>query len=113
MTLDELAAPYGRRRVIRYGAGGNKVVRRWDEVQHVVGSLYRGRSTQDEYGQTECNLFIFFPDVKDGLLYQDVAARIHELYCNDETRDRAVQALNLLAAPLEDEYQQYMPIGEE
>lgn len=72
MTLDELAAPYGRRRVIRYGAGGNKVVRHWEEVQHVVGSLYRGRSTQDEYGQTECDLFIFFPDVKDGLLFETV-----------------------------------------
>ena len=47
------------------------------------------------------------------MAYQDVAARIHELYCDDETRDRAVQALGLLAAPLEDEYQQYMPIEEE
>ena len=46
------------------------------------------------------------------MTYQDVAARIQELYCADDTRDCAVQALSLLAAPLEHEYQQYPPVEE-
>ena len=67
MTLEELDTPFERRRVIGYGADGNKVVRHWYDVQNVAGSLYKSRTTQDRHGQAKCGLFIFFPGVEDGL----------------------------------------------
>ena len=41
------------------------------------------------------------------LTYQDVAARICEMYRAEGPSDRAVQALELLAAPLINEYRLY------
>ena len=43
MTLENLTTPFERRRVIEYGADGNKVVRHWYVVQHVVGSIYKSK----------------------------------------------------------------------
>ena len=60
MTLDNLTTPFERRRVIEYGADGNKVVRRWYEVQHVIGSLYKSKDTPDDRGELEFKLFVFF-----------------------------------------------------
>ena len=60
MTLDKITTPFERRRVIEYGKDGNKVVRHWYEVQHVVGSLYKSENTQSEWNGLECKLFIFF-----------------------------------------------------
>lgn len=45
------------------------------------------------------------------MTYQDVAARIDKLYCQ-ETLDRAAQALDLLAAPLVNEDRLYGPMEE-
>lgn len=50
MTLENLTTPFGRRRVIEYGADGNKVVRHWYEVQHVVGSIYKSKDTLNNRG---------------------------------------------------------------
>ena len=36
MTLNNLMTPFERRRVIEYGKDGNKVVRHWYDVQHVL-----------------------------------------------------------------------------
>lgn len=72
MTLEELTTPFERRRVIEYGADGHKVVRHWHEVQNVIGTLHKGRTFKDEFGQLECGLFIFFPGVKDGLSVEKI-----------------------------------------
>lgn len=69
MTLDQLDTPFERRRVIEYGKDGKKVVRHWYEVQNVIGPLYKSRNTKNQQGETLFTLFIFFPDVENGLLY--------------------------------------------
>lgn len=88
MTLEELDTPFERRRVIGYGADGNKVVRHWHDVQNVAGSLYKGHTTQDEYGHAECGLFIFFPGVVDGLELETVR------YPARLTVERAVETIS-------------------
>ena len=50
-------------------------------------------------------------DELGGMTYQDVAARIDNLYCQ-ENLDRAAQALDLLAAPLVNEDRLYGPMEE-
>ena len=45
MTLDKITTPFKRRRVIEYGKDGNKVVRHWYEVQHVIGTLYKTKDS--------------------------------------------------------------------
>lgn len=70
MTLENLTTPFERRRTIKYGADGNKVVRHWYNVQHVSGPLYKGEDHANEYGEPEFELFIFFPGADTGLLYQ-------------------------------------------
>lgn len=70
MTLNELTTPFERRRVIEYGVDGNKVVRHWYEVQHVVGSVYKDEDCKNQWGDAECRLFIFFPGADSGLFIQ-------------------------------------------
>lgn len=71
MTLDKITTPFRRRRVIEYGADGNKVVRHWYDVQHVTGSVYKSRNIKNDWGELEFSLFIFFGDAKsDGLMFQ-------------------------------------------
>lgn len=55
MRLNELTTPFERRRVIEYGADGNKVVRHWYEMRHVIGPLYMSRITKNEY---ESDMFV-------------------------------------------------------
>ncbi len=68
-TLVNLDTPYERRRVIEYGAGSNKVVHHWYEAQHIAGPLYKGREEKTQYGEIECDIYLFFPAGRDGLLY--------------------------------------------
>lgn len=70
MTLAELTTPFERRRVIEYGVDSNKVVRHWYEVQHVIGSLYKSKDTQNQYGEQEFKLIIFFDAKCDGLMFE-------------------------------------------
>lgn len=73
MTLDKIITPFERRRVIEYGKDGNKVVRHWYEVQHVIGTLYKTKETKNEWGDTLFNLVIFFDDKSDGLMFERMA----------------------------------------
>ena len=70
MTLTELNTPFVRRRIIHYGRDGNKVVRHWFEMQHIVGSLYKSRETKNEYGEAEYDVFLLFDGVHDGLIFE-------------------------------------------
>ena len=70
MTLDNLATPFERRRVIEYGKDGNKVVRHWYDVQHVIGSLCRSKEFPNNRGELEFKLFVFFDDKCDGLQFE-------------------------------------------
>lgn len=70
MTLDKITTPFKRRRVIEYGKDGNKVVRHWHEVQHVIGTLYKTQGTKNKYGDLLFNLVIFFDDKSDGLMFE-------------------------------------------
>lgn len=67
MTLSELNTPFERRRIIQYGKDGNTPVRRWHEMQHITGPLYKGREAPAPYGGTEYDTFLIFDGVKDGL----------------------------------------------
>lgn len=70
MTLENLSTPFERRRVIEYGKDGIKAVRHWYEVQRVEGPLYKEREREsNRQGEMEFNLFLFFPNVPDGILY--------------------------------------------
>ena len=69
MRLNELTTPFERRRVIEYGADGNKVVRHWYEMRHVIGPLYMSRITKNEYESDMFTLFVFFPGVPNGFTY--------------------------------------------
>jgi len=70
MTLDQITTPFERRRVIEYRKDSNKVVRHWYEVQHVVGTLYKTRTTPDEWNTPEFKLCVFFDGGSDGILWQ-------------------------------------------
>ena len=70
MTLDNLVTPFERRRVIEYGRDGQKVVRHWYDVQHVVGSLYRSKEFPNHQGELEFKLFVFFDGKCDGLQFE-------------------------------------------
>jgi len=67
MTLDQIETPFERRRAIRYGKDGNKAVRHWYNVRPVGGSIYMGEPMDDKHGMKYFDLFVFFPNVKDGL----------------------------------------------
>lgn len=73
MTLNQISTPFERRRVIEYGKDGNKVVRHWYEVQHVIGTIYKTRETKDEWGDFLFNLVIFFNEKSDGLMFERMA----------------------------------------
>lgn len=70
MTLAELDTPFERHRIIHYGRDGNKVVRHWYEMQHIIASLYKGREHTNEYGETVYDTFFLFAGGDSGLLYE-------------------------------------------
>lgn len=69
MTLDKIETPFEHRRAIRYGKDGNKAIRHWYNVRPVIGPLYMSEVTEDNWGTKIFDLFVFFPDVKDGLFF--------------------------------------------
>lgn len=70
MTLDKLTTPFECRRVIEYGRDGNKVVRHWHEMQHVVGSIYKSKDVLNDRGEPEFKLLVFFGDTSDGIQFE-------------------------------------------
>ena len=87
MTLAELNTPFERHRIIHYGKDGNKVVRHWFEMQHIVGPLYKGRETKSEYGGAEYDVFLLFDGVHDGLIFER-QTRHPEWYTIEKYADR-------------------------
>lgn len=83
MTLAELTTPFQRRRIIEYGAHGNKVVRHWHDVQHVCGPLYKGVESKDDSDITVFNLYILYEGVSDGIHYSNYV-RYPERYTPEE-----------------------------
>ena len=68
MTLAEIGTPFERKRVIEYSKRDpNKVVRHWVDVQPVIGSLWKTRSTPGEYGVQEFSLYLFLDEKLDGI----------------------------------------------
>lgn len=71
MTLADFTTEYERRSAISYSkADGCTAVRNFYDVQHIVGPLYKEREVKNEWGEDEGSLFLFFPNVKDGFLWQ-------------------------------------------
>lgn len=71
MTLADFTTEYERRSAISYSkADGCTAVRNFYDVQHIVGPLYKEREVKNEWGEDESSLFLFFPNVKDGFLWQ-------------------------------------------
>lgn len=71
MTLADLTTDFERRSALSYSkSDGSTVVRHWYDVQHITGPLYKDRNSQNEWGDVEYSLFLFFPGVKDGILWQ-------------------------------------------
>lgn len=71
MHITELTTPYVKRKIIEYGSGRNynTPVRHWHEVQQVAGSLYKGRETEGPYGEQECDLYLLYDGVPEGIRY--------------------------------------------
>lgn len=69
MHITELTTPYVKRRIFEYSSGGNpnKPVRHWHEVQQVAGPLYKGRETENQFGELECNFYLLYDGVPAGL----------------------------------------------
>lgn len=70
MRLHDLDTTFERHAVLQYGADGNKVVRHYYDMQPISDVLYKGREEKTEYGETVYDIFVVFPNVKYGLLYQ-------------------------------------------
>lgn len=70
MRLHDLDTPVERHTILHYGADGNKVVRHNYDMQQISGALYKGAEETNEYGEIEYNIFVVFPNVRHGLLYQ-------------------------------------------
>lgn len=70
MRLHGLDTPVERHVIMHCGADGNKVVRHRYDMQQISGVLYKGVEETNEYGEIEYNIFVVFPNVKCGLLYQ-------------------------------------------
>ena len=70
MLLSEVTAPLERRRVIEYAAAGNNTVRRWRELKQVAGPLYMSEPKPDQWGYANYNVYLMFPGVPDGAIYQ-------------------------------------------
>lgn len=102
MTLDKLITPFERRKVIEYGADGNKVVRHWYEVQQVDGAIYKTRDLPDEYGAPQFKLCIFFDGIKDGMRWQWMSHP--DWYTVEKIRDAAkrdcVESMTAMLADL-------------
>lgn len=71
MTLAELTTEFERRPAISYSkVDHSTAVRNFYDVQHITGPLYKDRNSQNEWGDIEYSLFLFFPGVKEGILWQ-------------------------------------------
>lgn len=114
MTLAELSTPFVRRRIIHYGKDGNKVVRHWFEMQHIVGPLYKGRETKSEYGGAEYDVFLLFDGVHDGLIFER-QTRHPEWYTIEKYADRMKEhrcdTLENFLASLDENMEQNIYIG--
>ena len=67
MSMKDINKPVERRRMIEYGADGCKVVRHYHSVQQISGSLFKSENKLGEFDRTMYDIFVVFPDVRDGL----------------------------------------------
>lgn len=113
MTLDNLMTPFERRCVIEYGAGSNKVVRHWYDVQHVVGSLYKSKDTPNDQGELEFKLFVFFDAKSAGIRFEWLShpERYTVEQVADTMRRCSVDSVDRMYADLDDRMAQNKFIG--
>ena len=90
MLLSELTTPLQRHRVIEYASVGNNTVRRWREMRNVAGPIYMSDPIADEYGDLRFNLYLVFPDIPDGAVYQHDMVR-PDLYKREALMDEIAQ----------------------
>lgn len=67
MMLSEVNTPYEKKRFITYNTNGNSVVYHTKNMQHVIGSLYKDKETQNQYNESECYLYAYFEDYNIGI----------------------------------------------
>ena len=65
--LNELDSPFERKRFILYAKDGSSVVYRTRLAQLITGNLYRGEDDPDQYGNTYCDLFVWYPEAELGI----------------------------------------------
>ena len=74
MLLKEVNTPFERKAILHYGSTGNKVVKHYFEMQHVFGTLYKGREEdENEYTgghEVICNLYVVFPETDTGFIVE-------------------------------------------
>ena len=90
MLLSELTTPLQRHRVIEYASVGNNTVRRWREMRNVAGPIYMSDPIADEYGDLRFNLYLVFPDIPDGAVYQHDMVK-PDLYKREALMERFVR----------------------
>ena len=67
MTLAELNTPFQRKKIITYGSDHCTAVYHNKELQHITGSIYKGRNKVDTYGQLSCRIYVFFEKLNVGI----------------------------------------------
>ena len=70
MLLSEVTTPLERHSVIEYAAMGNDTVRHWRELKQVTGSLYMSEPKPDQWGYASYDLYLIFPGIPAGAMYQ-------------------------------------------
>ena len=70
MLLSEVTTPLERHSVIEYAAMGNDTVRHWRELKQVTGPLYMSEPKPDQWGYASYDLYLIFPGIPAGAMYQ-------------------------------------------
>ena len=70
MLLSEVTTPPERHRVIEYAATGNDTVQHRRELKQVTGPLYMSEPKTDQWGYASYNLYLIFPGIPAGAMYQ-------------------------------------------
>lgn len=90
MKIIELTTPLERRRMIEYGADGNKTVRHWYNVRRAAGNMYVTEPEKNEWGDLLFSAFLILPGVPDGLTVgRGIPERVDVAALEECSRDAA------------------------
>ena len=102
MRLNELSACFKRLPVIVYASDHCSAIVVKKDLQHIVGTAYKGRNKTNQYGQVSCQIYAFFTTLNIGILVGDIThpdcmhtEEIEKMFINNQwdTLERFVEKL--------------------